>query len=208
MNDVIKMLIESINEIDEQYFQQTRGVLVDNEILDLEEYNTSESTIVTQLYLKLFPRLRQSGLITNRRLDVNSTKRIIFDQYNVNQNYEHSYNKVFNQKFYNEINRVPDLVLHQSSLDMAIENQILLCEVKCTENLNQNQFNRDLFKINLYHQELNFQNSCYIILNLEPQVIKDMYENYKTNNIFISNRKNKFFIIKPAYNRDVQIINF
>ncbi len=99
----------------------------------------------------------------------------------------------------------PDFVIHTSHSNSGsnYEGQCLIMEAKTTSNLKQDDFNWDLFKLNLYVEKLDFDTAVYLIVNTTLSDVKKMIRNYTywhSDKLEIPNQKNRvphiYFLIQ------------
>ena len=134
-------------------------------------------------------------------------KQLIFkNNFNIRK-YEQDFYKLFKTKGPEEFafNKVPDIVVHSGPDDTNPANQIFLSEVKTTLNLTQELFNIDLFKLNIYHEELKFQNSAFIIANSAIDTVKTKYSSYKASNYYQTDKGGIFIVVKPSFSIKAEI---
>lgn len=74
----------------------------------------------------------------------------------------------------------PDFLIHTSHDNPGenYEGQYMIMEAKTTSKLKQEDFNWDLFKLNLYVEELDFDTAIYLIVNTSFKDIATMITNY------------------------------
>lgn len=88
----------------------------------------------------------------------------------------------------NEIEVLPDLVIHNShnpSSGNSDDGQFLVLEAKTTSRLGEYYFMRDLFKLNLYIEKLNYQNAVYLVINKSADTIDNFIAVYKEKGYFL-----------------------
>lgn len=100
----------------------------------------------------------------------------------------------------NKIEVLPDLIIHNSHSPKAGntgKGQYLALEAKTTKLLGQHYFNRDFFKLNLYLDNLHFQNAVYLVINKSVSTIDNYIGTYIANNYYQyydTKSKLRFFI--------------
>ena len=74
----------------------------------------------------------------------------------------------------------PDFLIHTSHNNPGenYEGQYMIMEAKTTSKLKQEDFNWDLFKLNLYVEKLDFDTAIYLIVNTSYKDIATMVSNY------------------------------
>lgn len=101
----------------------------------------------------------------------------------------------------------PDLVIHTNQKSRKTNGQFLILECKTqTENLNQDAFNNDFFKLNEYISLLNFQFSVYLIINKSENDIRNYLNTYKKS-YWTSKLGNVIFIVKENYKSKLKIFD-
>lgn len=75
----------------------------------------------------------------------------------------------------------PDFLIHSSHEKSGgnYEGQYMILEAKTTSKLKQEDFDWDLFKLNLYVEKLNFDTAIFLIVNTSYTAISTMVSNYK-----------------------------
>lgn len=101
----------------------------------------------------------------------------------------------------------PDFVIHTNQKSRKIDDQFLILECKTqTENLTQDAFNNDFFKLNEYISLLNFQFSVYLIINKSENDIRNYLNTYKKS-YWTSELGNVIFIVKESYEKELKIFD-
>lgn len=74
----------------------------------------------------------------------------------------------------------PDFLIHSSHDNSGedYEGQYMIMEAKTTSKLKQEDFDWDLFKLNLYVEKLNFDTAIFLIINTPHTEIATMVSNY------------------------------
>lgn len=80
----------------------------------------------------------------------------------------------------------PDLIIHKAQYDTDPNNQLFSMECKIDPNLNYNKFKKDLFKLMLYKEALNYRENLYLIVNNDNKKLYEYLEKYKSDNLFFS----------------------
>ena len=81
---------------------------------------------------------------------------------------------------------IPDLVIHTSHNPKSgkCRSQFVAIEAKTTKNLGKVAFMRDLFKLNVYLCDLNYNNAIYLIVNTPKDKIEDLIRHYFNSSYF------------------------
>jgi hypothetical protein len=205
----LSLIVESLNEIEERYYKEKLTKLEDGRIIDTGETRTNESTFVTQLAAKVENKFRAHSIHIDKYYQTDAPKSLIFKNDNTIKKYENTFNELFDSELEEEFYKVPDMVIHAGPEDKNPENQIFLSEVKTSEILTPKQFNVDLFKVNVYHEELNFKNSAFIIVNSTVERVSELLAQYSQK----SKRRYKAFkpglviIVKPSFSMDTIVFS-
>lgn len=108
-------------------------------------------------------------------------------------------------------NVMPDFLIHTSHNTTFTRNdQLLIVEVKTTCDLKKEEFFWDFFKLNVYLDQLLYQNAIYIILNTSVDIIDDFLTEYikkiKYTSEEICNRL--WFFVQEDIKKEIQIFKF
>ncbi len=197
---MIDILKEAINKIPEHYYKlynprKSKGQLVDYS----NEYVFPERNYCTNLYHQLL------NIINDTNLDIGEMFFLdeeIYKKYSGTYINDKSFTKTKNSLKFSKQGLRPDLVLHKSQQSREKEDQKLIIECKTTNNLLKSEFFRDFFKLNIYKSQLNFQNTVYIIVNMNKEIINKYldeylkkYWNIKENAIYL--------LIKESYGSEI-----
>lgn len=84
----------------------------------------------------------------------------------------------------------PDFLIHRFKKlsDKNRGGQKLVVEAKSKKSVSQKDFQKDLFKLNVYLTRLKFEKAVYIILNLRKNAIESMVYDYISNGMFWSDK--------------------
>ncbi len=80
----------------------------------------------------------------------------------------------------------PDLIIHKSQSDINSDNQIFAMECKIDPNLNYRKFKKDLFKLMIYKDILNFKENLFLIANNKNSKILKFLKRYQSEGMFFS----------------------
>jgi hypothetical protein len=206
----MQYILECINSIEEKYYTEEVTRLRDGVLFLTGELRANESTYVTQLINKIESKFKEQSIHIDKHYQTDLPKQLIFSDDNYARKYNQSFDALFklDEPEEAEFFKVPDIVIHSGPNDFNPENQIFLSEVKTTLNLTQKLFNIDLFKLNVYHEELYFQNSAFIIINSTIDDVKTKYSSYKASRYYQTPKNGLFIIVKPSFNDSVEILNY
>lgn len=207
LSEEIQYILECIDSIDQKYYKEEITTFRDGALYPTGEFRANESTYVNQLIKKIEERFKENSIHSEKYYQTDEPKQLIFKEKNYIEKYGQSFDTLFKIGGPEEVEfrKVPDIVIHSGPNDITHNNQIFLSEVKTTLKLTQALFNIDLFKVNVYHEELCFKNSAFIIINSTVKNIKKMYLSYRDNNYYETKRAGMFLIIKPSYNDKTEI---
>ena len=208
MTTELKFIIECIDSIEQRYYTEEITRLKDGVLISTGELRANESTYVTQLINKIERKFIDHSIHTNKHYQTDQPKQLIFRDENYANKYKRSFDALFksSEPESEEFFKIPDIVIHSGPNDFNPENQIFLSEVKTTLHLTQKLFNIDLFKLNVYHEELKFKNSAFIIVNSTIDSVKEKYNSYKRSNFFQTKRKEIYLIVKSSFDDESEII--
>lgn len=100
----------------------------------------------------------------------------------------------------------PDIVIHKSQMSRDSKDQLLILECKTQpENLDENAFFKDFFKLNTYNEYLNFQNSIYLIVNKDSYSIEQFLKSYYKKNYWLSKKDVIIFLLENSNSKLYQI---
>lgn len=203
----MRYILECIDSIDEKYYTEEITRLRDGVLFSTGELRANESTYVTQLTNKIESKFKEQSIHIDKHYQTDQPKQLIFSDDNYARKYKRSFDALFKpgEPEEAEFFKVPDIVVHSGPNDFNPDNQIFLSEVKTTLKLTQKLFNIDLFKLNVYHEELNFQNSAFIITNSTIDDVKTKYSSYMASRYYKTRKDGIFIIVKPSFNDSVEI---
>lgn len=101
---------------------------------------------------------------------------------------------------------VPDLFFHKSQDDNNPENQKVVLECKTEDNINEIKIKKDLAKLILYIEQLNYQKAILLVCNNEVSIIEDYVTSFKET---FSNHTKTYLKIEvwvKNFNKDLIII--
>lgn len=203
----MQYILECINSIEEKYYTEEVTRLRDGVLFSTGELRANESTYVTQLTNSIQNKFKEQSIHIEKHYQTDQPKQLIFTDDNYVRKYKRSFDALFKpgEPEEAEFFKVPDIVIHSGPNDFNPNNQIFLSEVKTTLNLTQKLFNIDLFKLNVYHEELNFQNSAFIITNSTVQNVKARYSSYRTSRYYQTRKEGIYIIVKPSFTESAEI---
>lgn len=108
-------------------------------------------------------------------------------------------------------NVMPDFLIHTShNSSFTRDNQLLIVEVKTTNDLNKDEFFWDFFKLNVYLDQLLYQNAIYVIINTHPDVIDTFLKEYVKKIKYTSKEAcdRLWFFIQADIKEEIQIYKF
>jgi len=113
------------------------------------------------------------------------------------------------KKYFNTYTIKPDLFIHRDQEEDTI-NQEFAAEVKTQKTSSENIF-KDLLKLNIYIEELNYKTAVFLGINYSISEITDFVKEYITKGNYIISQKglSKIYLIsKENFNANCQVISF
>ena len=108
-------------------------------------------------------------------------------------------------------NVMPDFLIHTShNTSFTREEQLLIVEVKTTCDLKKEEFFWDFFKLNIYLDQLLYQNAIYIILNTSVDIVNDFLTEYVKKIKYTSKEacNRLWFFVQEDIKEEIQIFKF
>lgn len=102
----------------------------------------------------------------------------------------------------------PDLFFHLSQDDNNPENQRIILECKIDKNLNENKFKKDLAKLIIFIEQLNYQKGILLIVNNDLERIKNFYNDFVNEHTSFEHSLVKIEIWIKNYGDDLIILNY
>lgn len=97
----------------------------------------------------------------------------------------------------------PDFVVHEShEKDYEIDGQKIIIEAKTTNHLIEMDFWWDLLKLNVYIDELKFENAIYIIVNANKNDVDNYVKSYYDKIKYKSGKINKLWFFMQNWDND------
>ena len=213
MDQYVKDLFEAVKNVDSKYvkFRHIKGFndvltineqdLIDNSLLlnFIESQKTEiekslESVFCYELYycwrkFMINNSGRYNDLVLNGEIGKMNLSAFI-----------ENYNNSTNNPLFRELSLAsilekghlfPDFTLHGGNNDT--QNQKLIVEVKTNENLTDENFKTDFYRLAIFQKLYGFENVVFIILNKKIRDLVSYLENVK---IELVNKKNFYFILK------------
>jgi hypothetical protein len=213
MNEILLDLTNAVNSIPEFYYTMpTVSILNDNLDIDNEEIKYYERRFVAQLKSE-YDKLIKEGSTGNYEevnTDFEVIKRYIYTD-NPDKSIEATYKKLSNKndnKTFQTITTIPDFFIHNQQDNREEAFQKLAVEAKTTDQLYEDDFFLDLFKLNVYVEKYNFQNGVYLIANNNSNTVRHLAKSYLRQRLYLApHNKNRIYLfIKPNYNSDIETI--
>jgi hypothetical protein len=205
MTPELEIVKQCVEDIESKYFSEEITVLDGHTIVGTGKFRENESTYVYQLLKRIEAKFKTELSHVTSDYQVNAPKQLIFKDERTVQTYSKTFNKLFDPSK-DDFFRIPDIVIHSGPHDYDPKNQILISEVKTDASLGQKAFDIDFFKLNVYHQELKFQNSFFIIVNRESNVIKKYLTKYRQNGFYISRKPGLAILVKSEHGESIKIL--
>ena len=169
-----------------------------------KDYTQAELSFVARFYhemMRIFESNAELSEYTDHyKMDTELYKKIIYS----NKSEKPRYNDT-REKYVTETSRgvYPDFVFHKGQEFNNEEDQLLAMEIKA-KTISKKEFEYDLFKTNLYIEELNFQHGIYLVVNNNNNLIQELFTEYKTSNYF--NEQKCKVICKSNYESEIILI--
>jgi hypothetical protein len=205
----LRLMVEALNEVDEIYYKEKLTKRIDGKIIDTGETRTNERAFVAQLLSKVENKYKEHSIHIDKFYQADAPKSLIYKNDLAYKKYNETFNELFELEFEEEFYKVPDIVIHAGPEDDIPQNQIFLAEVKTTVKLAPKLFNVDLFKVNVYHEELNFRNSAFIIVNLSLETVAEFLAQYskKSARRYKSFKPGLVIVVKSSYKEPAAVFN-
>lgn len=203
----MRYIIDCLDSISERCFTRPITYVKNGKLVITGNKSSIESIFVNDLKSRIHDKFKENSIHVDKEFTIEEPKLLIYsDTIRVNK-YEHTFGAIFHtgKQVERAFDKIPDIIIHGGPDDFDHNNQIFLAEVKTTLKLTQNKFNVDLFKVNLYHEELFFKDSAFIIINTDITKVKDMFETYKQCGYYLTNRKGIYLIVKQSFHDKTQI---
>ncbi|MBP7808636.1 MAG: hypothetical protein KA163_05050 [Bacteroidia bacterium] len=209
MTKELELIVNCLDNINPKYFSEEITFKKNDVIHKTGGLRSNESTFVSQLIAKIESVFTSNNMHIDKFYQTDQPKQLIFNSLKFNENYSRTFNALFNpsEEEHNEFYKVPDIVIHAGPNDDKEHNQIFLAEVKTSFALSQKLFDIDFFKVNLYHEELKWQNAAFIIINLDLQKIRTRLVAYKRNRYYQSRRPGIYILAKPSSDSPTEVID-
>jgi hypothetical protein len=202
----LTLIEDCIKKVRKEYYSEPMTRAQDGGLVVLEKDRYNERAYTSQLLHLIQSTFESNNIHVDKLYQTDQPKQLIFSKQETAEKYDHTFSKLF-FKDEKEFFRVPDIVIHSGAEDFNEKNQIFLSEVKTTPTLSQLKFDIDLFKVNLYHEELKFQNSVFLIVNKSLVSVRRMLRAYTKRKYFLSKREGAYILVKPSYKAGLETIN-
>lgn len=201
MAKICTLIIEALNNVPKSFYVIINPIERNDQIIGYAKDETqAERSFVARFYfemMKIFEKDQSlKKYLEHYIMDIELYKRIIYKNKAYPTLYEKSRNVFISEK---SEGVYPDFIFHKGQMYNNPKDQLLIMELKAKE-VNEEEFNYDTFKTNLYVEEFNFQNGIYVIVNNKIELIRELFKRYRENYYF-SERK-CLVIVKPEYGQD------
>lgn len=199
----------ALESIPKKYYAQAKAKLIYGQHILQEGESNSESTFSHKLVANIEAAFEKARFHIDKLYETEISKQIIFRNEEKQRTFGPTFNRLWNITNINsdqeEFFAKPDIVIHAGQDDFQTQNQLFIAELKTTPNLTQNQFNIDLFKIAVYHDDLGFNYSAFFIINVPEKDVRAMYREYCANGYFLPNRPGMYIVVKNGYESPVKV---
>ncbi|WP_151087886.1 hypothetical protein [Hymenobacter baengnokdamensis] len=211
MNNILTDFAGAIDSIPNFYYNMDDvSILNDELVINKELSKPYERRFVSQL------KSSYDTLIAKRSLedyssvytDLEVIKKYIYTG-NPDRAIEESYHKMLrkfgNSKVFEAIITIPDFLIHHAQSDWEHKNQKLVVEAKTSPKLRFTEFALDFFKLNVYAEKHNFQNSVYLIVHNSFESIQDLFTEYRQEGFYLSphNLENIYLFLKKDFSSEL-----
>lgn len=203
MNHVIKAL----NDVPEKFYSQPKAKLILGKLVVQENESNSESTFSHHLQPLIEELFVKNKYHIDKKFETEIPKSIIFRNEDKRDTYGPTFNELYgredkeDQEFY----AIPDIVIHAGNDDFEKKNQLFVGELKTNQSLTPALFNIDLFKTAVYHDDLLFSYSAFIIINVTVKKVREMFRAYLDRGYFLPRRRGMYIIIKPDFQSTAKV---
>lgn len=179
--DIIEIVKTALNNVPSDYYvvhnPEERNGQITSYSKDLTQ---AERSFVARFYheiMKIFEgRPALKDFIEHYKMSTELYKRIIYSCTSENQPYNETRKKFIKD---HSPGVYPDFVFHKGQEFNKKEDQLLIIEFKADQQIDEEKFKRDLFKVNLYIEEFNFQHGALVIVNNENERLRELFTKYK-----------------------------
>jgi len=201
MAEICTLIIEALNNVPKSFYVVINPKERNDQIIGYAKDETqAERSFVARFYFEIMKIFEKDQLLKKYLehyiMDVELYKRIIYKNKEYPTLYEKSRDVFISEK---SEGVYPDFIFHKGQTYNNLEDQLLIMELKAKK-VNEEEFNYDTFKTNLYVEEFNFQNGIYLIVNNNIELIRELFERYREQYYF--NEGKCLVIVKPEYGLD------
>ncbi len=207
LSKTMNYVVHSLDDVPEKYYSQSKAKLIHGKLALQSEKSNSESTFSHQLKPKIEKLFLKNSYHTDKKFETEISKSIIFRNEDKMNTYGPTFDKLYgkdgngDQEFF----AIPDIVIHAGNDDFKKKNQLFVAELKTNPVLTPSLFNIDLFKIAVYHDDLLFSYSAFIIVNVSVQKVREMFTAYQNSGYFLPRRRAMYIIVKPNYETPAKV---
>lgn len=204
---LMQLVVQALDAVPEKYYSQPRAKLIDGKLTVTEGQSNNESTFSHKLVAAIEDYFIKDLFHNDKQFETEIPKQMIFKNVESIETYGPTFNALFNRELVanEEFYTRPDIVVHAGSNDFETYNQIFIGELKTTQNLTQNLFDIDFFKTNIYHQELKFSYSAFIIVNVSENEVRTRFREYCAGGFYMSGRKRLYIIVKSRHDLPAKV---
>lgn len=202
MNETIQNFLTALEQIEEAHYTIPRALLSDEKInIYNDKYYTYENNFVTILNEK-YAILNNLKIISEpseliRQFQI--PKRLVypFERDPISEKCAEMIYKFFgtDANLVQELELIPDFIIHRNQNDNELTNQRLIAEVKTEINLSYKKFIWDFFKLNIYTEKIPFQNGVFLSINTKQSQIEEFVNKYLMSQLYLTSRTNSIYII-------------
>lgn len=216
MNNVLTDLANAINAIPDFYYRMD-DVSINEDTLTINaelskhyerrfvsQLKSSYDAIISNGSFEDYSNVYTDSEVIKKYIYSNNPDTLISESYNM------LLHKVNRGKVIDVITTIPDFLIHHAQSDWDYNNQKLVVEAKTNPNLKFEEFALDVFKLNVYAEKHNFQNSVYLIVHNNLEQLEQLFQIYAEEGLYLAPNQlqNIYLFLKPEYGRELEIYKF
>jgi hypothetical protein len=203
--DIIEIVKAALKNVPSNYYvvhnPEERNGHITGYSKDLTQ---AEQSFVARFYHEIMKIFESSPVIKDYiehyKMDTELYKRIIYSYSSENQCYNKTRKKYITEK---SKGVYPDFVFHKGQEFNKKEDQLLSIEFKAKP-ISEEDFEYDLFKVNLYIEELNFQHGAYVVVNNNNKRVQELFGKYRGSNFY--NAQKCKVICRQDFKSDILVL--
>jgi len=207
LSRTLNFVVQALDGIPGKYYAQPKAKLIHGQHVVRDGQSNSESTFSHKLVAGIEDKFDRANWHIDKQYETEISKQIIFRNEEKRATYGPTFNLLWDTapSEHEEFYGIPDIVIHAGQDDFQQQNQLFIAELKTTPALAQDQFDVDLFKTAVYHDDLLFSYSAFIIVNVPENDIRAMFRAYQSNGYYLSGRRGMYIITKNGYGNPTRV---